>query len=65
MRLDTCVLGVGAGTETTIFYLTNHVGRVFATDLYLSSGSWGESAPWSMLVAPERFAPYPFEPGSG
>ncbi len=57
---DADVLGVGAGTETTIFYLTNHVRRVFATDLYLSAERWDQSAPWYMLVSPDRFAPYPF-----
>jgi SAM-dependent methyltransferase len=30
------VLGVGAGTEPTLFYLTNHVREVHATDLYLA-----------------------------
>ena len=30
------ILGVGAGTEPTLFYLTNHVREVHATDLYLS-----------------------------
>ena len=47
------VLGVGAGNEPTIFWLTNHVGRVFATDLYLSEG-WEESANVSMLSDPGR-----------
>jgi SAM-dependent methyltransferase len=60
LRPDAEILGVGAGTETTIFYLTNHVRRVFATDLYLSAGRWDQSAPWHMLVSPDRFAPYPF-----
>ena len=60
LRPDANILGVGAGTETTIFYLTNHVGRVFATDLYLGAGRWDQSAPWYMLVSPDRFAPYPF-----
>src|SRR5262245_61554505 len=32
------VLGVGAGNEPTIFWLTNRVRRVFATDLYLQDG---------------------------
>jgi glycosyltransferase involved in cell wall biosynthesis/SAM-dependent methyltransferase len=54
------ILGVGAGTETTIFYLTNHVGQVYATDLYYTPGSWETFAPAAMLIAPERFAPYPF-----
>lgn len=37
------VLGVGAGFEPTIFWLTRHVRRVFATDLYLDSADWGEA----------------------
>ncbi len=60
LRPDARLLGVGAGTETTIFYLTNSVGSVFATDLYLNARDWGESAPWRMLVSPDRFAPYPY-----
>ncbi len=31
------VLGVGAGAEATIFWLTNHCRRVFATDLYFDN----------------------------
>jgi SAM-dependent methyltransferase len=61
LRPDALMLGVGAGTEATVFYLTNHTQRVFATDLYLVSGSWQPSAPWFMLVSPDRFAPYPYQ----
>jgi SAM-dependent methyltransferase len=60
LRPDARLLGIGAGTETTIFYLANSVGTVFATDLYLNARDWGESAPWRMLVSPDRFAPYPY-----
>lgn len=45
------VLGVGAGTEPTLFWLTNHVRRVFATDLYLAEG-WEESASSRMMTDP-------------
>ncbi|MFV0260597.1 MAG: class I SAM-dependent methyltransferase [Acidimicrobiales bacterium] len=48
---DKEILGVGAGNEPTIFWLTDHVRRVFATDLYLSGG-WEESANSSMLIKP-------------
>jgi hypothetical protein len=44
------VLGVGAGNEPTIFWLTTKVRRVFATDLYLGPPSKGFServAEWS------------------
>ena len=32
------ILGIGAGNEPTLFVLTNHVRRVFGTDLYLAEG---------------------------
>jgi SAM-dependent methyltransferase len=52
------ILGVGAGTEMTIFWLTNRVRRVFATDLYLEPGAtWERTATSAMLAEPERFAP--------
>jgi SAM-dependent methyltransferase len=60
LRDDAELLGVGAGTETTIYYLTNHVGRVFATDLYIGAGAWDQSAPWRMLASPDTFAPFPY-----
>jgi SAM-dependent methyltransferase len=50
------LLGVGAGTEATIFWATNNVRRVFATDLYLDEGGWDSSAPPSMLVSPGEHA---------
>jgi SAM-dependent methyltransferase len=55
-------LGVGAGNEPTIFYLTRVARRVFATDRYLASGSWGESANASMLTVPEGHWPFPWNP---
>lgn len=51
LRPDAEVLGVGAGNEPTVFWLTNHVRRVFATDLYLA-GAWEESANQRMLTEP-------------
>jgi SAM-dependent methyltransferase len=48
------ILGVGAGREATIFWLTRHVKRVFATDLYLTEDSWSASdSGAAMLYAPE------------
>jgi SAM-dependent methyltransferase len=35
LHQDAHILGVGAGNEPTLFYLTNHVRTVHATDLYL------------------------------
>jgi SAM-dependent methyltransferase len=56
-RLDAELLGVGAGGEPTVFFLTNHVRRVFASDLYLGAGEWAEQAPPLMLTDPARLWP--------
>ena len=50
------VLGVAAGVETTTFWLTNHVRRVFATDRYLEPAGWEVEAPQSMLTTPGQHA---------
>lgn len=60
LRPDAEVLGVGAGNEPTVFWLTNHVHRVFATDLYLGD-EWAESAAPVMLTDPGRFWPGPWD----
>ncbi|MFN8525220.1 MAG: class I SAM-dependent methyltransferase [Chloroflexota bacterium] len=60
LRSDATVLGVGAGNEPTAFWLTNHVARVFATDLYASHSGWQESASATMLTNPGRFWPGPW-----
>jgi SAM-dependent methyltransferase len=52
LRPDAEILGVGAGNEPTLFWLTNFVRRVFATDLYLHQGSWAESANTTMPLDP-------------
>jgi SAM-dependent methyltransferase len=60
---DAEILGVGAGVETTTFYLTNFVRRVFATDLYADSASgWTGDAPPAMLVDPASLSPIPCNP---
>lgn len=56
------VLGVGAGNEPTAFWLTNSVGQVFATDLYLSDDDWEMSANRHMLTDPGRYWPAPWDP---
>lgn len=48
------LLGVGAGNEPTVFYLTNYVSRVFATDLYLDE-DWHQYANVGMFTHPERY----------
>jgi len=49
------LLGVGAGSEPTIFWLTRHARRVFATDLYLEGADWADSANAGMLTHPQDF----------
>jgi len=58
---EAMVLGVGAGKETTIYYLANHVKQVFATDRYFDPKGWDLWAPGRMLVEPEKFAPYSYQ----
>jgi len=53
LRDDAEILGVGAGQEPTIFWLTRHVHRVFATDLYLTEDTWSATdSGVRMLVNP-------------
>lgn len=54
------ILGVGAGNEPTIFWLTNIVRRVFATDLYLGA-DWRDTASETMLIDPGRHWPGPWQ----
>lgn len=62
LRPDAVVLGVAAGMEPTIFWLSTRVGRVIATDLYLDSGVWGEWAHASMIDDPGRHWPSAWNP---
>jgi SAM-dependent methyltransferase len=56
LRDDARVLGVGAGREATIYWLTRHVGEVVATDLYRTEDDWSESdSSADMLTDPGRY----------
>ncbi|MDQ4145079.1 MAG: class I SAM-dependent methyltransferase [Actinomycetota bacterium] len=59
---DAEILGVGAGDEPTIFWLTTKARRVFATDLYLEPGIWADTAAPSMLTDPGRHSEGPWNP---
>jgi SAM-dependent methyltransferase len=59
-HVDAELLGVAAGTEETIFWLTNHARRVHAIDLYLDPGGWEADAPPSMLIDPGEYATCPW-----
>jgi SAM-dependent methyltransferase len=62
LRPDAELLGVGAGPEATIFWLTRHARRVFATDLYIDNEEWATQTPPGMLLDPGQFASCEFEP---
>jgi SAM-dependent methyltransferase len=57
------VLSVGAGDERVLFWLTNHVGKMVATDIYGEGPFAGREAHGSMLTDPASHAPdYPWNP---
>ncbi len=62
LRPDAEVLGIGAGSEATLFWLTNYVRRVWATDLYADPGSWVDAAPPRMLTNPGSAWDGPWNP---
>ena len=56
LREDARVLGVGAGHEATIYWLTTKVGQVVATDLYEADDAWSETdSSAEMLTDPGKF----------
>lgn len=56
------VLSVGAGDERVLFWLTNHVGRVVATDIYGEGPFSAREAEASMLNDPAAHLPFPEYP---
>lgn len=62
MHPDAVILGVAAGKEDTIFYLTRYVRQVYATDRYLQAEGWEALAPLTMMVDPGAIAPFSFAP---
>ncbi len=53
---DARVLGVGAGHEATIYWLTTKVGQVVATDLYAADDAWSDTdSSAEMLTNPGKF----------
>jgi SAM-dependent methyltransferase len=56
LRDDATVLGVGAGHEATIYWLTRKVAKVVATDLYEAEDAWSETdSGAAMLTDPGRY----------
>ncbi len=62
LRDDVSVLSVGAGHESVLYWLANHVERVVATDLY--EGIWqsigAKEGDAQVIQAPEEFSPFPY-----
>jgi SAM-dependent methyltransferase len=57
------ILGVGAGHEATIYWLTRQVGEVVATDLYRTEDSWSETdSDTGMLTDPGQYWNGPWDP---
>ena len=52
-------LGIGAGRELILFYLANHLGHVYATDLY-STKEWEDFAPADFPENPSKYSPFPY-----
>lgn len=58
------VLAVAAGHEAPLYWLSNRVARMLATDIYGDGGFnvEGREADASMLTDPSAFAPYDYRP---
>jgi SAM-dependent methyltransferase len=62
LRDDADALSIAAGHEEPLYWLTNRVGRVVATDIY-GEGAFavdGREADGSMLTDPGHWAPYDY-----
>ncbi len=59
---DACALAVAAGHEAPLYWLSNRIGRVVATDIYGEGGFAvdGREADASMLTDPAHWAPYAY-----
>ena len=54
------VLATAAGSDASLFWLANRVGRVVATDIYGEGSFAHREAHTTMLTNPAAFAPYPY-----
>lgn len=62
LRKDASIVSVGAGHESVLYWLANHVGRVVATDMY--GGVWqsqcAREGEEDVIKRPEEYAPFPY-----
>jgi SAM-dependent methyltransferase len=61
LRGDAEALAVAAGHEAPLYWLTNRIARVVATDIYGEGAFSSREADDSMLSDPASFAPYPYQ----
>jgi SAM-dependent methyltransferase len=52
-------LGVGSGKEILLFYLANHLGHVYATDIY-PDGVWKKTVSPDFINNAKRYAPFEY-----
>lgn len=53
-------LATAAGSDATLYWLANRIGRVVATDIYGEGSFADREAAATMLTDPAAFAPYPY-----
>jgi SAM-dependent methyltransferase len=59
LNRNSTAIGIGAGKELILFYLANHLGHVYATDLY-STKEWEDFAPGDFPENPSKYSPFPY-----
>ncbi len=56
---NSIAIGVGVGREEVLFFLANHLNRIYATDLY-NGNDWKNFAPSDFPENPKKYAPFPY-----
>jgi SAM-dependent methyltransferase len=59
LNKNSIALGIGAGKELILFHLANHIGHLYATDLY-STKEWENFAPADFPENPSKYSPFPY-----
>ena len=57
LNKNSTAIGIGAGKELILFYLANHLGHLYATDLY-STKEWENFAPADFPENPSKYSPF-------
>ena len=59
LNKNSTAIGIGAGKELILFYLANHLGHLYVTDLY-STKEWENFAPADFPENPSKYSPFPY-----